>query len=147
MDSRAGGRGRWPSLVTPAFAFFLIALVALANSGYVTSELLQITRAVPGRDKTVHFFLAGTMALLLNFSWRADHWRLGPLPIQKGSVVVALIATLEEFSQRFVRLRSFDLEDLVSDYVGILVLGQLGAIGYAWFARRWRPEADRENEG
>jgi len=124
--SRAGGFDRWLPRLTPSFALFLVALVALANSGQATSELLRIVRAVPGGDKTVHFFLAGTMALLLNLSWRGSCWRIGPLPIQKGSVVVALLCTLEEYSQLYMRVRAFDTEDLLYDYLGILTLGQIG---------------------
>lgn len=125
-NSRVGVLDRWLPLLTPAFGLLLIVLVVLANSGSVTPELLRIIRSVPGGDKTVHFFLAGTMALLLNLSWRASHWRIGPLPIQRGSMVVALVSTLEEFSQLSVRVRSFDLEDLAYDYLGIVALGQLG---------------------
>jgi hypothetical protein len=125
-NSREGLPERWLPLLTPAFGLFLIALVLLANSGTVSQELLRITRAVPGRDKTVHFLLAGTMALLLNWSWRAVHWRIGPVRIQKGTLLIGVLCTLEEFSQIYMRARSFDLEDLVYDYLGILVLGQIG---------------------
>jgi hypothetical protein len=111
---------------------FLIAVVAVANSGLYSTELLRIVRSFPGGDKTVHFLLAGMMALLLNASWRAAHWRLGPLPILKGSILIALLCTLEEFSQQYLRARAFDLEDLAYDYLGIVVLGQLGAWLYAW---------------
>lgn len=129
-NTTAGARAalaRWLPWITPGFGLFLIALVALANSGLVTTELLRIVRAVPGGDKTVHFCLAGTMALLLNLTWAGAHWRVGPLPIQKGSVLILILSTLEEISQITMRLRAFDVEDLAYDYVGILVLGQLGA--------------------
>ena len=138
-NSRVGVLDRWLPLLTPTFGLLLTALVVLANSGQATPELLRIVRAIPGSDKTVHFCLAGTMALLLNLSWGAAHWRVGPLPIQKGSALVALLATLEEVSQLAMRHRSFDLEDLVFDYLGIVVLGQLGA----WIhAASRRPAAD-----
>ena len=143
-NSRAGGLDRWLPLLTPAFALFLVALVALANSGKATHELLMIVRAIPGGDKTGHLFLAGTMALLLNLSWRADRWRLGPLPIQKGSIVVALLCTLEEFSQLYLRARAFDTEDLVYDYIGIVTLGQLGALIHSWAARPSVPKPEDE---
>ena len=134
-NSRAGGLERWLPLVTPAFGLFLVVLVALANSGAVSSELLRITRAVPGGDKTIHFLLAGTMALLLNWSWRAAHWKLGPLRIQKGTVLVALICTLEEFSQIYLQARAFDREDLMFDYLGVIALGQIGVWLHHWTGR------------
>jgi len=121
------GLGRWLLLLTAVFGLFLVVLIVLANSGQAAPQLLSVVRAVPGGDKTVHFILAGIMALLLNLSLGAAHWRIGPLPIQKGSALVALVGTAEEFSQIVMRHRSFDLEDLAWDYAGIAVLGQLGA--------------------
>ena len=126
-NSRVEGLDRRLLLLTAAYGLFLIGLIVVANSGRAIPELLSVVRSVPGGDKTVHFVLGGTMALLLNLSLRAAHWRLGPLPIQKGSVLVVLLGTLEEFSQLAVRHRSFDLEDLAWDYAGIAVFGQLGA--------------------
>ena len=141
-NSRARGLDRWLPLLTSGFALFLVLLVGLANSGRATSELLGIVRAVPGGDKTIHFLLTGTMALLLNLSWRARCWRLGPLPIQQGSVVVAVLCTLEEFSQLYMRIRAFDLEDLAYDYAGIVVLGQIGVWIHGWAARASAPKPE-----
>ncbi len=42
-----------------------------------------------------------------------------------GSLIVALVVMLEEFSQLFIRYRSFDLTDLLFDYAGIFHFGQL----------------------
>jgi hypothetical protein len=131
-------------VLTPAFALFLLSLVAVANSGLASSGLLSIARAVPGGDKTIHFLLSGTMALLLNLSWRARCWRLGPLPIQRGSVVVAVLCTLEELSQLFIRARAFDTEDLVYGYAGIVVLGQLGVLIHDWAVRSAAPKPEDE---
>ena len=61
-----------------------------------------------------------------------------------GSAVVALRCTLEEFSQLSMRCRTFDAEDLAYDYLGILVLGQLGALIHGWTARASVPEAEDE---
>ena len=134
-NSRAGVQGGWLPGVTLAFALFLVLLIAAVDTGWFRSEVLRVVAAVPGGDKSLHFLLVGVMALLLNWSWGAAHWRVGPVPIQKGSVTVALLCTLEELSQRFVRARSFDLEDLAYDYAGIILLGQLGA-GLAVLRRR-----------
>jgi VanZ family protein len=46
--------------------------------------------------------------------------------------------TLEEFSQLYLRFRSFDLVDLFFDYVGIFLFGQL-----AYFIKRRRRAARR----
>jgi VanZ family protein len=50
---------------------------------------------------------------------------VGKFALLKGSVIVATIMTLEEFSQYFIKTRTFDLGDLSCDYVGIFVFGYL----------------------
>ena len=142
-DSRPGVPGGWLPRLTLGFALFLLLLIVIANTGWFRSELLRFVSAVPGGDKSLHFVLVGTMALLLNLSWGAACWRLGPLPIQQGSVTVALLCTLEELSQLFVRARAFDTEDLLSDYFGIILLGQLGVWLHALLTRRVEPESGR----
>jgi VanZ family protein len=47
--------------------------------------------------------------------------------VLKGSLIVAVIVTLEEFSQLFLHNRGFSLVDLAADYVGIILFGQLAA--------------------
>lgn len=119
-----------------AFAIFLIAVVAVANSGIATRQLLDLVARIPGRDKTVHLALMGTMALLLNLAWRGACWWIWRLPIPKASVAVAIAVTIEEFTQKLVPVRSFSLEDLAYDYVGIATLGTLGAVIAHWLGRR-----------
>lgn len=135
-NPQPGVKRPWLPVLTAIFALLLLGIVAIANSGSATRELLGIVRSIPGGDKTVHFVLAGTMALLLNLTWQARCWRIGPLPLLKGSAVIAVVATLEEYSQLWVRRRSFDYVDLAYDYLGILVLGQLAAVWVWWRARR-----------
>ena len=126
---------RWLIVATVLFASGLVGVVAIANSGSATAELLNIVQHIPGRDKTVHFLLMGTMALLLNLCWRAERWQMGPVPVLKGSIVVGVVVTLEELSQLFVPLRSFSLEDLAYDYLGIFLLGQCASFYLAWTNR------------
>jgi len=126
---------RWLIVATVLFGIALVGVVALANSGSATAELLNIVQNIPGRDKTVHFLLMGTMALLLNLCWRAERWQMGPVPVLKGSIVVGVVVTLEEFSQLFVPLRSFSFEDLAYDYLGIFLMGQCASFYVAWTNR------------
>lgn len=126
---------RWLVVATVLFGLALVGVVALANSGSATAELLNIVQNTPGRDKTVHFLLMGTMALLLNLCWHAERWQMGPVPVLKGSIVVAAVVTLEELSQLFVPLRSFSLEDLAYDYLGIFLLGQCASFYVVWTNR------------
>jgi VanZ family protein len=42
-----------------------------------------------------------------------------------GSWIVAVIVLIEEFSQLFIRGRTFDFGDLLSDLAGIVVFGEI----------------------
>ncbi len=89
-------------------------------------DCFAAVRSVAG-DKAMHFLLVGNLALLLNLSLPWATW--GPFPC--GSLTMFCVATVEEFSQLFFENRTFDLSDLMSNYLGIIVLGSLG-----WWLRR-----------
>ena len=134
---------------TVAFAVSLLVVVAGLGEGFLY-PYLQPIRHVPGGDKTLHFLLLGSLALLLNVTWGGVRSEWGPFVFLRGSAVTTVVATLEEFSQHFIALRAFSVDDLLYDYLGIVVLGQLGgAIGW-WLRRRTggvpeeRPEAPHD---
>ena len=64
-------------------------------------------------------------------------WKLNLLV---GSLIVALVVTLEEFSQLFIQYRSFDLTDLLFDYAGIFLFGQLAY----YLTKRWLRKPGKE---
>jgi VanZ family protein len=70
-----------------------------------------------------HFILMGVFSFLLNMALSSRTVRLWRLEVLKGSLVVALVVTLEEISQLFIRYRSFDTVDLLFDYAGIFSFG------------------------
>jgi polysaccharide biosynthesis protein VpsQ len=113
--------------LTAAFAALLIAMVILADRGQLPQILIRI-RDFPGGDKVGHFILIGTLSCLLNVSLRCARWRIGPLSILKGSNVVAVLATIEEFSQLAFASRSFSLSDLAANYAGIVVFGWIATM-------------------
>ncbi len=114
-------------LVTVAFGFLLLVIIALANIG-VLHESLGFAKKIPLSDAVGHFLLMGAMALLVNLSLRARRFRLGPVGIMLGSVIVAAVVTAEEFSQLFLQHRSFSWIDLAADYMGIFILGRLALL-------------------
>src|SRR5688572_20320034 len=102
---------RRAKIVLVAFVAFLIALVALADSGH-GRQLFLLAAKVPAGDKIGHFLLFGTLSFLVNLILRGAEFRLWTIAFRKGSAIVASIVTVEEFSQLFFRSRSFDLGDL-----------------------------------
>ena len=108
--------------VSLAFAASLLLIVLLANTGSLPAWMVAL-KSFPGGDKAGHFILMGSMALLLNITLRQRRFRLAGCSFLLGSMIVAVVVTAEEFSQIWLPQRSFDLGDLLADYLGIVVLG------------------------
>lgn len=90
--------------------------------------LFDLVESVPYGDKAGHFLLIGAMAFFLNLSLRGWGWRVLDLPLPAGSVLVALLCTLEEFTQLRLPWRHFDYYDLAADYAGILFFGSAAVL-------------------
>ncbi len=108
-----------------AFVALLGVIVYLANTKSLPTRWLQV---IPYGDKLMHFLLMGSFAFVANLGCRNRRWRFLNLSWLRGSVCVAVVVTLEEFSQQFANARSFDLVDLLADYLGILLLGRLALL-------------------
>ena len=112
-------------LLTIFFAAFILIVVALANVGLVY-EVFPFINSVPGQDKTGHFILMGIMAFLANLSLRGRQVECCRIRFYLGSLVVLICVVAEEFSQLLMTARGFDLGDLAADFLGILILGNIG---------------------
>ncbi len=106
------------------YVVLIIGVIVLVDQGDY-QYLLRWVYLIPFGDKVGHFFLVGFLAALANLWWDCACWQVGKFSLLKGSVIVATIMTLEEFSQYFIKTRTFDLGDLSCDYVGIFVFGYL----------------------
>lgn len=106
------------------YTLFLVLLVFLADQGRY-QFLFRFVRDTPYGDKAGHFLLMGLFSLIINLALACKRIRWGRFSILTGSLAVIIVVTLEEFSQRFVRYRTFDLVDLAFDYTGIFLFGLL----------------------
>ena len=110
-------------LLTVLYASAIAFIVWCASAGWYRPTFAWVQTYAS--DKWLHFVLVGTMALLLNLSLnlasvsRRTSWLLW------GTFAMLLLATLEELSQQWVSNRTFDLSDLASNYLGILIIGHL----------------------
>ncbi|NDJ78220.1 MAG: trypsin [Chloroflexi bacterium] len=122
-----------------AFGFFvfIVLVVIVADLGWGVI-LFTFLDWVPGGDKTGHFLLMGMLSLLVNISLGAARVERSPVPVLRGSLLVTVLVTLEEFSQLWLAARGFSLLDLAADYAGILVGGWLAV----WLVAR-RQELER----
>lgn len=110
---------KWLTLI---YIGLIIGIIIIADQGEY-KYLLRWAYAIPFGDKVGHFFLVGILAGLINLWWECARWQWRLFSLLKGSVIVATIMTLEEFSQYFIKTRTFDLGDLGCDYVGIFIFG------------------------
>jgi len=103
----------------------VVAIVALSDLGLTPWK--PLVDALPGQDKTGHFLLLGTLSLAVHATWPGRSWLcLGPLRVTTATLVLAILAGLEEASQAAFPLRTVSWEDLAAGLAGILLLGPLG---------------------
>ena len=95
-----------------------------------TSYLLNFVGRIPYGDKIGHFVLFGTFAFLVNLSLGARSFGFGRFNYLLGSLIVLLVITIEEFTQIFMRGRTFSWLDLLCGYAGVLVFGELARVIY-----------------
>ncbi|MDB6025236.1 MAG: hypothetical protein JWM68_1459 [Verrucomicrobiales bacterium] len=103
----------------------VIALIVFLADRGDSPFIFSWIRAIPGGDKIGHFILMGGFAFVANYSLSCRRIKIGQRHFFLGSLIVAVLVTLEEFSQLFIRYRTFDLLDLTFDFLGIWILGRL----------------------
>lgn len=107
---------------------FILAVIIFIASRKGTRYLLDFVGSIPYGDKLGHFLLMGGFSFLLNLVLNAKTLRLWKFNYLLGSLIVFVVVTLEEISQIFVSGRTFDRGDLVFDYLGIFVFGELARL-------------------
>jgi polysaccharide biosynthesis protein VpsQ len=109
------------------FALLLLLLVLVANIG-LAGPWFGPLYDFPYGDKVAHFLLIGVLALLVSLGFSDRRVRvLGRFNLLRGSLILAGLVTLEEFSQLFQGARTFSLVDLAAGLAGIYLFGELGA--------------------
>jgi VanZ family protein len=112
---------KWAALV--ALCTFAV-LVWAADRGSLPDTLAH-TFAFPGGDKLGHFLIAAALTYFTNRASSGRIMRIKSRRFLLGSTLIALIITLEEFSQIFFAYRSYSWLDLGSGYLGIVLTGWL----------------------
>ena len=107
---------------------FVLAFIIFLADRRGTRYLLNFVGNIPYGDKLGHFLLMGGFSFLLNMVLDAREFRLWKFRYLLGSVIVLTIVTLEEISQMFVGGRTFDWSDLLFDFLGIFLFGELARI-------------------
>jgi VanZ family protein len=104
---------------------FVLAFIIFLADRKGTRYLLNFVGSIPYGDKLGHFLLMGGFSFLLNLVLNARTFRIWKFSYLLGSLIVLVIVTIEELSQMFVAGRTFDWSDLVFDFLGIFIFGEL----------------------
>ena len=99
------------------FILFIIYLADTADHNFA----FELIGHIPYGDKVMHGFLYGTMALLLNYGLNYKSHKI-IFNLQLGAVIVLLFATIEEITQYWLPSRTFDLVDLLADFIGVILI-------------------------
>jgi len=110
-------------IIAVVYIFILAGIVVLADIRE-TQFLFTFVRRLPFGDKIGHFCLMGMFSFVVNLALSARTVRVWKLNYLLGSLLVLTVVTVEEFSQIFVRGRTFDTGDLLADAAGILLFGE-----------------------
>lgn len=111
-------------IIAVIYILILAFIIFLADQKG-TRYLLKFVGNIPYGDKIGHFLLMGGFSFLINLALDARTFKLWKINYLLGSLIVLTVVTIEEISQIFVRGRTFDWSDLVCDYLGIFLFGEL----------------------
>lgn len=107
-----------------AYTALLVAIVFAADVGWLP-RFVETVHDLPYGDKALHFLLFGGLALVANLAFASRGRRSLARAIVIGSILVLIVATVEEYSNRFVARRDWSLGDLTANYLGVVCLGML----------------------
>lgn len=110
-------------ILTVVYIFILAGIIFIADAR--GTNFFAFLNYIPLGDKIGHFCLMGGFSLLVNLALEARLVRIWKLEYLLGSLIVAAIVTIEEFSQIYVRGRTFDLGDLLFDFAGIFIFSEV----------------------
>jgi VanZ family protein len=108
------------------YIIILAGIIFLAD--LYGTDVFSFIRYIPNGDKWGHFILMGMLTLLVNLALRGKTVGIGRLRYLLGSLIVLAFVIAEEFSQKFLGGRTFDYADLLFDFAGILVFGEIARI-------------------
>jgi len=100
-----------------SFISFIIYLADTANYNFA----FAMVKHIPYGDKIIHGLLYGIMALTLNYGLYFKSYKILGFNIQIGALIVLSFAIIEEGTQYFIPSRTFDLYDVLSDIIGVII--------------------------
>ncbi|MGK7890968.1 MAG: VanZ family protein [Leptolyngbyaceae cyanobacterium] len=115
--------GRW---VDWRWAIAFILYIGLLVIISVLAYHRQLPTTLTVNDKLGHFVLFGLAGLLSHQALRQRGLRLGPLILPLGPLLVSLLVIVDELLQSLSPNRSAGLDDLLANWIGIVVFVAVG---------------------
>lgn len=107
--------------------FYLSAIgliIFLANKGALPLWMVRCTE-IPHGDSIGHFFLFGFFSVAVTLAFQFKRVSVFSTTLFLGTVITFIFVTIEEVFQIFLIHRTFSVSDLIADYAGLFVIGQL----------------------
>jgi polysaccharide biosynthesis protein VpsQ len=111
-----------------AVFYILILAGIIVLAGINGTKYFSFVGYIPYGDKIGHFVLMGMLSLVVNLALRARSVRIWKLNFLLGSLIAAGLVLVEEVSQIFIQERTFDFSDLLFDFAGIFVFGEIARL-------------------
>ncbi len=121
----------WIRLFTLLFGIFISLIIWGADSNSLPDWINTIYH-YPNGDKAGHFGLYGILALLLILSFPKFFWRFLSIRLPVSSLLLAVFAVIEEYSQSFFPSRTASALDLAFSLLGIFLFSLLAK----WIVKR-----------
>ncbi|MBL8064152.1 MAG: VanZ family protein [Anaerolineales bacterium] len=110
-------------IIAILFTLFILGIIVLADQNAIP-PFIKALYDFPNGDKVGHFILYGLLNLFLTLAFlRALPKRTSSRVVLSVGLTLALLITLEEFSQQYFSARTFDLIDLTASLLGVLIGG------------------------
>jgi VanZ family protein len=112
------------------YATGILVFLLLADFGAL-NPVIRFLAEYRHLDKVFHFFMYGSLALVVNVALaQRPNWSFARA-IATGSIIVLIASTLDEYSNLLVPQRGWSPADLAANYLGIAILGVLPCVCYA----------------
>ena len=118
---------KWAAAI---FLILIVAILVLADLGRMPDFLVNLYN-FPNGDKIGHFLLLGMLSFLVNAGVVSIFTSERSMrSVLVASLILVLLAGVEEWSQQFFSHRNASLLDFLSSLAGIIF--------FAWLAWRWQ---------
>jgi len=107
------------------FGLFILIIVVLADLGILQGQL-DFIHSIPYGDKIAHILLLGVFTFLVISSVLQARPDLNPKRVVVAiSLLLAVLASMEETSQLLFRGRHAGFDDLLANFIGIAVFSTI----------------------